>query len=52
MHFQTNTMQSILLKNIKGLGGILEKDIPCLKGKAMSNFEVIENAFLRVKRAL
>ncbi len=45
-------MQSILLKNIKGLGGILGKDISCLKGKAMSNFEVIENAFLRVEKGI
>ena len=41
-------MGKILIKNIKGLGGVLENNSGPLRGASMSNHEVIENAFLAV----
>jgi len=45
-------MGSLLIKNIKGLGGILPAGVAMLKGKAMKDFVVIENAYLLAENGL
>ena len=42
-------MKNILIKNIKGLAGILEENSKALRGKDLSNLEMIENAFLAIE---
>jgi len=42
-------MKNILIKNIKGLVGILENNTKALRGKQLSNLETIENAFLAIE---
>ncbi len=39
----------LLIKNIKALGGILESDVEWLKGSQMSDWKLIENAFLLIE---
>ena len=41
-------MQNILIKNIKGLGGILEGNSTALRGDLLSKFEILENAYLAI----
>jgi imidazolonepropionase len=45
-------MASILIRNIKALGGIRNKDIRTVKGNAMREFPVIENAYLFIEEGL
>jgi imidazolonepropionase len=42
-------MKKILIKNIKGLAGIIENQTTPLRGEAMSQFNVIHNAFLAIE---
>lgn len=42
-------MKNILIKNIKGLSGILEDNTSPLRGKAMNELKVIENAYLAIE---
>lgn len=42
-------MKNILIKNIKGLSGILEDNTSALRGKAMNELKVIENAYLAIE---
>lgn len=42
-------MKNILIKNIKGLAGILEGNSKALRGKDLSDIQMIENAFLAVE---
>jgi imidazolonepropionase len=42
-------MKNILIKNIKGLSGILENNTSALRGKDMSEVTVIENAYLAIE---
>lgn len=42
-------MKNILIKNIKGLAGILEENSKPLRGKELSNVKMIENAFLAIE---
>ena len=42
-------MQNILIKNIKGLAGILENNQAALRGKALNNLQQIDNAFLAIE---
>jgi imidazolonepropionase len=42
-------MQNILIKNIKGLGGILEGNTAALRGDQLAKFEVLENAYLAIE---
>jgi len=42
-------MKNILIKNIKGLSGILEDNSSALRGKAMNELKVIENAYLAIE---
>jgi len=42
-------MSNILIKNIKGLGGILEGNTSAMRGDELSNFNVIENAYLAIE---
>jgi imidazolonepropionase len=42
-------MKNILLKNIKGLAGILEGNSKALRGKELADLEMIENAFLAIE---
>lgn len=42
-------MQNILIKNIKGLVGILENNNVPLRGKDLSNLQQINNAFLAIE---
>lgn len=42
-------MGNILIKNIKGLAGILEKNTGPLRGKALDKLDVLENAFLAIE---
>jgi len=42
-------MSNLLIKNIKGLAGILENKVPALRGKDLAALEIIENAFLAVE---
>src|SRR6056297_3056751 len=39
----------ILIKNIKGLGGVYEEAPRHIRGKNMENFPIIENAFLAIE---
>lgn len=45
-------MSSLLIKNIKRLGGILPEGISMLKGKEMNKFHVIEDAYLLAENGL
>ncbi|MCB9225384.1 MAG: imidazolonepropionase [Crocinitomicaceae bacterium] len=42
-------MANLLIKNIKGLAGILEDNTGPLRGEALGKLEVIENAFLAIE---
>ena len=42
-------MGNILIKNIKGLAGILEANTTALRGEQLGKLEVIENAYLAVE---
>ena len=42
-------MTNLLIKNIKGLGGILEGNSTPLKGQELNQFEILENAYLAVE---
>ena len=42
-------MKNILIKNIKGLAGILEGNSKALRGNQLSDLEMIENAFLAIE---
>jgi len=42
-------MKNILIKNIKGLAGILENNIKALRGRELSELKLIENAFLAIE---
>ena len=42
-------MKNILIKNIKGLAGILEDNNKALRGKELSKLKLIENAFLAIE---
>lgn len=42
-------MKNILIKNIKGLAGILEDNSKALRGKELANLNMIENAFLAIE---
>jgi imidazolonepropionase len=42
-------MKNILIKNIKGLAGILEGNTKALRGKELSELGMIENAFLAIE---
>lgn len=42
-------MKNILIKNIKGLAGILEGNSKALRGEKLSDLEMIENAFLAIE---
>lgn len=42
-------MRKILIKNIKGLAGILENNSSALKGKELDQLSVLENAFLAIE---
>jgi len=42
-------MKNILIKNIKGLAGILENNTKALRGKDLSELKLIENAFLAIE---
>jgi len=42
-------MSNLLIKNIKGLGGILEGNSSALKGEQLAKFDVIENAYLAIE---
>lgn len=42
-------MRNILIKNIKGLAGILEENNQPLRGEEMSQLKTIENAFLAIE---
>jgi len=42
-------MKNILIKNIKGLAGILEDNTKALRGKDLSELKLIENAFLAIE---
>lgn len=42
-------MKNILIKNIKGLAGILEGNSNALRGKELSDLKMIENAFLAIE---
>lgn len=42
-------MANILIKNIKGLGGILKENNTPLRGKEMANFDTISDAFLAIE---
>jgi len=42
-------MKNILIKNIKGLVGILENNSKALRGKSLANLKLIENAFLAIE---
>lgn len=44
-----SSMKNILIKNIKGLAGILEYNNKALRGKALSELKLIENAFLAIE---
>lgn len=45
-------MRNILIKNIKGLVGVLEGNQKALRGKEMDELEIIEDAFLAVEDGL
>ncbi len=45
-------MNNILIKNIKGLAGILEDNISALRGKALNNLNTIENAYLAIEEGI
>ena len=42
-------MANILIKNIKGLAGILENNTGPLRGADLGKLEVLENAFLAIE---
>jgi len=42
-------MSNILIKNIKGLGGILEGNSAALRGEQLAKFNVIENAYVAIE---
>jgi imidazolonepropionase len=42
-------MKNILIKNIKGLAGILEGNSKALRGKELADLEMIENSFLAIE---
>lgn len=42
-------MNNILIKNIKGLGGILEGNTTPLRGNQLDKYEVLENAYLAIE---
>ena len=42
-------MNNILIKNIKGLAGILENNTSALRGKALNSLNTIENAYLAIE---
>ena len=42
-------MKNILIKNIKGLAGILEDNNKALRGEELSKLKLIENAFLAIE---
>jgi len=42
-------MKNILIKNIKGLAGILEDNTKALRGEELSRLKLIENAFLAIE---
>ena len=42
-------MKNILIKNIKGLVGVLENNSKALRGKELSDLKTIENAFLAIE---
>ena len=42
-------MKNILIKNIKGLAGILEENSEALRGQALGQLEMIDNAFLAIE---
>lgn len=44
-----SNMKNILIKNIKGLAGILEDNNKALRGKDLSELKLIENAFLAIE---
>jgi imidazolonepropionase len=45
-------MGTLLIKNVKGLGGVLPQGVAMLKGKAMNEFKVIENAYLLAEEGI
>jgi imidazolonepropionase len=45
-------MASILIRNIKALGGVRNKELRMVKGNAMKEFPVIENAYLLIEEGL
>ncbi|MBK7127839.1 MAG: imidazolonepropionase [Crocinitomicaceae bacterium] len=45
-------MKNILIKNIKGLAGILEGNTSALRGDALGQLNVLENAYLAVDNGL
>jgi imidazolonepropionase len=45
-------MKNILIKNIKGLSGILENNTSALRGQSMSELTVIENAYLAIENGI
>lgn len=45
-------MSKILIKNIKGLVGVFDKAPDILRGEALSNLPIIENAFLAIENDL
>lgn len=42
-------MQNILIKNIKGLAGVLEDNTAALRGADLAKLQVIENAYLAIE---
>ncbi len=45
-------MKNILIKNIKGLAGILENNKNPLRGEALNNIDIIQDAFLAIENGL
>jgi len=45
-------MNHILIKNIKGLAGIIEGETPLLRGKQLNENNVLENAYLAIENGL
>src|SRR5690606_2198745 len=46
---KSHYMGNILIKNIKGLGGILENNTSALRGHQLADFNIIQNAYLAIE---
>ncbi|HIP36111.1 MAG TPA: imidazolonepropionase [Crocinitomix sp.] len=45
-------MKNILIKNIKGLAGVLENNTKALRGKELTSINIIQNAYLAIENGI